>query len=185
MIKLYSSVLLALVFAVPLSGQQSPASANQSGAGVLVVERDKSREDQAAKLFEIIRADAKMPQLFRIKHRDSLEQGTCTTALTGLATHFPSATFAVYKTAHPELVSPELKNVATLAGFHLSNASDFTRYSVAVWRAKTLRTGEAAYWVGVGLYWGAAAEFFDEHFTDDLYTRNEWKKRIAPECRGK
>jgi hypothetical protein len=27
-------------------------------------------------------------------------------------------------------------------------------------------------------------EFYDAHFTDDIYYRNEWKKSIAPECRG-
>jgi hypothetical protein len=27
-------------------------------------------------------------------------------------------------------------------------------------------------------------EFYDAHFTDDIYYRNEWKKSIAPEFRG-
>ena len=184
--KLFKTVLFLLVLGVRLSGQQLPASANQSDAGVLLVERDKGGEDKVAKLFELIRTDAKMPQLYRIRHRDNLEQGTCTTALTDIVPkRVPTGTFALYKTVQPESVSAELKNVATLADFHFNNASDFTRYSVAVWRAKNLRTGEVAYWVGVELYWGSAAEFFEGHFTDDMYYRNEWKKKIVPQCRGK
>ena len=59
-----------------------------------------------------------------------------------------------------------------------------TRYSVAVWRASDSQTGETTYWVGFHLYWSAVMEFYDAHFTDDIYYRNEWKKSIAPECRG-
>lgn len=151
-----------------------------------MVQRDKVKEDQVAKLFETIRADAKLSPLTRIKHRDSLEQAICTLALNGIPQEpETSATSTVYKTTHPESITTELRKVATMEDFHFKNKSDFVRYSVAAWRVKDPQSGEVNYWVGVQLYWSAAMEFFDLHFTDDMYVRNDWKKQIAPECRGK
>jgi hypothetical protein len=49
---------------------------------------------------------------------------------------------------------------------------------------KDSQTGETTYWVGVQLFWSAAMEFFDYNFTDDIYYHNDWKKFVAPECRG-
>jgi hypothetical protein len=179
-------LLLSVLLTTGLLAQQLLVPAKGAASRPLVGERDKAREDQVAKLFEKIRADAKLSPLTRINHRDSLEQRTCTVALTNIAPiRSPTGTSALYKTPQPESISVELRNVATLADFHYNNASDFTRYSVAVWRVKDSRTGETAYWVGVELYWDAFKEFFFEHFTDDLYSRNEWKKQIALECRGK
>lgn len=184
--KCIASVLLSVAFPIGLTAQAMPVASKPAAVGATVPERDKAMEDKVAKLFETIRADAKLSPLSRIKHRDRLEQRTCTVVLTDIAPKpFAPGTSALYKTLQPELISPELKNVATMADFHFNNASAFTRYSVAVWRVRDSQTGETAYWVGVELYWGAFAEFFDEHFTDDLYGRNEWKKHIAPECRGK
>jgi len=45
------------------------------------------------------------------------------------------------------------------------------------------KTGDNVYWVGAQLFWNAAVEFFDYHFTDDIEYHNEWKKTVAPECR--
>jgi hypothetical protein len=28
-------------------------------------------------------------------------------------------------------------------------------------------------------------DFVDNSFTDEIHYRNEWKERVAPECRGK
>jgi len=142
--------------------------------------RDKGKEDQVAKLFETIRVDAKLSRLGRIRHRDSLEQHVCTVALTGvIPRNSVEDTFVLYKTSQPESISTELKQVA------LFDDDRFPRYSVAVWRAGDSLAGEVTYWVGVQRYWSAPFEFFDYHFTDDIYYHNDWKKNVAPVCRGK
>jgi hypothetical protein len=94
-------------------------------------------------------------------------------------------TSALYKTQQPESDSTTLREVALLNNLHSKGNPSYARYSVAVWRVKDSKTGEATYWVGVALYWSAAAEFFDYHFTDDIEYHNDWKRDVAPECRGK
>lgn len=149
-------------------------------------ERDKDKEDQVAKLFESIRSDLKRPRLARIEHSESLEQTVCTIALTDTPPKFTSTDiFGFYKTEQPESVSAELKKVASFSTFHPKSNRGFTRYSVAVWRLADSRTEGATYWVGVYLYGSAVLEFLDDYFTDDIWYHNEWKKSVAPQCRGK
>jgi hypothetical protein len=180
------ALLLVVVSAIGLLAQESAIPAKQAGGGRLMGERDKGKEEQVAKLFETVRADAKIPQLTRIRHRDSLEQRVCTIALTGTLPKLTlTPTSALYKTLQPESISTELKQVASFDDLHPKNNPSYARYSVAVWRVRDSQTGEAAYWVGVQLFWSAAMEFFDYHFTDDIYYHNDWKKYVAPECRGK
>jgi hypothetical protein len=181
------NIFLALVVMAGSSSAQVVPNTASDGGGKGMCERDKVKEEQIAKLFETIRADAKLPPLSRIRHRDSLEQKLCTFGVSGTLrklTISPDIS-AVYTTLKPETASSELTHIAL---FHYPNPKVLTgveRYSVAVWKVKNSRTGETTYWVGVQLYWSAAAEFFDSYFTDDLYYRNDWKKSIAPECRGK
>ena len=154
--------------------------------GQVMGERDRDKEDQVAKLFETIRSDSKSFKLSRIGRRDNLEQQVCTIALTGtLLKHSLLGTSAFYKTSRPESITPELNRVALFGTPRPKNNLGYHRYSVAVWRTKDSKTGETAYWVGVELYWSAAAEFFDYHFTDDISYHNLWKKSVAPQCRGK
>ena len=169
-----------------VSAQEIPAGAGSTPVGQMMGERDKAKEDQIAKSFETIRADAKLPPLSRIRHRDSLEQKVCTFVLAGtLPKVHLTNTSALYTTLNPEAVSPELKHVASFNDLHPKYNPNTERYSVAVWKMKNSQTGETTFWVGLQLYWSAAAEFFDSYFTDDLYYRNDWKKSVAPQCRGK
>jgi hypothetical protein len=168
------------------SAQELPVARTSVSDGQVMGERDRDKEDQVAKLFETIRSDSKSPKSSRIGHRDSLEQQVCTIALTGtLPKHSAMDTFAVYKASRPESITPELNHVALFDILHPKNKAGYHRYSVAVWRTKDSKTGETAYWVGVELYWSAAVEFFDYHFTDDISYHNLWKKSVAPKCRGK
>jgi len=182
-----SNIFLPLVvMSVSLSPQEVPTSPTPAPIGQVMGERDKAKEDQVAKSFETIRADAKLPPLGRIRHRSSLEQQVCTLALTGATPKQKLIrTFALYKTLHPESVSTQLSQVASFTGLHPKDNPTFSRYSIAVWRKNDSETGESMYWVGAELYWSAAAEFFDYHFTDDLYNRNAWKKSVAAQCRSK
>jgi hypothetical protein len=163
-------------------------SAQQVGAPTGVMgERDKSKENEVATLFESIRSAQKLGHLNRIQNRDILEEQICTVSLTGTPNSIPRDPdlFVIYKTSHPDLPSPELNRVATFDVLHPKNKREYPRYGVAVWRTKEPHTGDTAYWVGVHLYWSAPVEFFDYHFTDGIYDRKNWEKSVAPQCRTK
>src|SRR6267154_3556151 len=110
-----SNIFLMLVLiSVSLSAQEVPTSPASASIGQLMGEHNKAKEDQIAKLFETIRADARLPPLGRIGHRRSLEQQVCTLALTAATPKQKLIrTFALYKTLHPESVSTQLSQVAS------------------------------------------------------------------------
>jgi hypothetical protein len=179
-------LLFVVVLTAGLSAQEVRVGPQPANVGQVMGERDKGTEDKIAKLFEKTRSDLKILKLARIRHRDSLEQRVCTIALTGtLPKQASIGVFGFYKTAQPDAISAELYKVASFNDLHPKYNPSYARYSVAVWRAKDSQTGETTYWVGVYLYWSAAMEFVDYHFTDDIYYHNNWKKTIAPQCRGK
>jgi hypothetical protein len=123
--------------------------------------------------------------LKRIQHRESLEQKVCTIALEDKPPKTTStSTFGFYKTANLGSVAVELSKVAMFNQPHSKNNGGYTRYSVAVWPLKDLQAVEPMYW-GVELFWSEGVEFFDYHFTDDIYYHNDWKKSIAAPCRNK
>lgn len=177
-----TTIVSGLVFALlAAAAQEAPSPTKQDDAGRLTVERDREKEDQVAKLFEGLRAEAKLPQLNRIRHRAELEQGVCTTALTGnLSKHGA----AFYITADPASITPELKEIASSNKVAPNNRRWYARYSVAVWRMTDPQAGKVAYRVGLGLYETALCEFADCHFTNDLHY-GERKESIARPCRGK
>jgi hypothetical protein len=176
---LVSGIMFALSAA---TAQEAPLAAKPSDVTQLTVERDQEKEDHVAKLFEGIRAEAKLPQLQRIRHRADLEQGVCTSALTDKPSELGSAS---YMTADPESITPELKKIASSNRLDSNKKAWYTRYSIAVWRVKDSQAGKVAYRVGVGLYGTAVGEFVDCHFTDDIYWCGKWKESIARPCRGK
>jgi hypothetical protein len=178
-------ILLPLVLLVS-SCWETSAHNMQASSGQLVGGRDKAMEDQVAKLFETTRANAKLPPLTRIRHRDILEQEVCTIAQADtLGNRHSGERIALYQTAQPQSISPELATVASFNQQRTKNNQDYRRYSVAVWQVKDSQTGQATYWVGVALYWSAFEEFVDNHFTDDVFYHDLWKKHVAPQCRGK
>ena len=173
-------LLCAATFATALSAQEAPVTTKQTSVGQVIGQRDKQKEDPVAKLFEGIRADAKIPALKRIRHRDDLEQQVCTSALTGK----PQSP-AFYVTATPDSITPELRKIAVFNRVGPKNAPWYTRYSVAVWRVQEPQTGVVLYWVGVRSYGTAVGEFVDCHFTDDVFYCGKWKESVARSCRGK
>jgi hypothetical protein len=150
-------------------------------------ERDKGKENEVATLFEKTRSGLKAPHMSRIEYGDILEEQVCTVALTGAPTsiHRDPDTFVIYKTSQPNVLSPELKRIASFEILYPRSKGEYHRYSVAVWRTKEPQTEETTYWVGVQLYWSKAVEFFDYHFTDGIYDRKRWEKEVAPQCRIK
>lgn len=164
----------------------SSAEAQEGGKTSLVGRRDEGTEDVVAKVFESIRVDAKLPALIRIKHRDSLEQVLCTVSQVGtLGNHRPTVGSTLYKTAQPESISADLNRVASFKEQRPPKNLAYPRYSVAVWQVKDSKTGETQYWVGVELYPSALEEFMENHFTDEILYRNDWKKDVSLQCRGK
>jgi hypothetical protein len=181
----YKTILLFVTLATGVFAQEVPVGVTPTTVRRAMGERDKGKENEVAKLFDNIRSGLKSPQLRRIQYRDLLEEQVCTIALVGtLARRTEPDMFALYKTLQPESITPELKRVASFDALYPKNRAGLRRYSVAVWRTKDPQTQEAVYWVGVELYWSAAIEFFDYHFSDGIYDRKNWKKAVAPECRG-
>jgi hypothetical protein len=123
----YKTLMLVFGLATGLSAQQVPAPSKPTKSAAMGV-RDKDKENQVAKLFESIRADAKLTPMKRIGQRDKIEQQTCTFALTDV---FPkdnsrsNDTFTIYKTSQPESVSPGLKQVALFDNSNLKGSSSY------------------------------------------------------------
>ena len=187
--RILSKIALTFVSMSCLSTQEAqvPVGTASATARRVMRERDKGKEDEVARLFERTRSGLKVPRLGRIEYRDILQEQICTVAFTGTPTsiHRDSAIFAIYKTAQPDILSPELNHVASFEILHPKSKAGYRRYSVAVWRTKEPQTQETIYWIGVNLYWSAPVEFFDYHFTDGIYDRKIWEKDVVPQCRAK
>ena len=106
----FASGLVLAVLAATAQEAPTAAAAKQGNAGRVTVERDKEKEDQVATMLEGIWAEKRLPQLRRITHRRDLEQGVCTSALSGDQSKRWSS---FYTTPEPGLISPELKKLAS------------------------------------------------------------------------
>ena len=182
----YAIVSMLVAAQLTVQAQQVPVAAKGPNDGQSKRSRDKEKEYEVAKLFEKRRADANLSRLKRIEHRASLEQTVCTIALTDAAPKRPSTIlFAYYKTANPKAVTPELSKIALFNDARHKDNPIYVRYSVAVWPVGDSQTDTPIYWVGIQLFSSAGLEFFDDHFTDDVFYHNEWKNTIASSCRNK
>ena len=178
------SVLVSLLLLVPSSHAQFKTQSAKF--------RDASKENEVARVFENARKQAGAKRLSRIRFRDEVQELVCTAALTdrvpvystgvaalGDAKWQPAS--ALYKTREPGNVTDEIKKLASFDPLHKLG---YWRYSVAVWRS-TLSDHGDAYWVGIQFYGSQGMEFFDNHFTDDIWYHNAWKNTVAPECRSR
>ena len=152
-------------------------------------------EDSVADQFAAIRKSSGLRPLSRIKNRSQLRKLVCTAAINGKgfdkwgAIYYETSDLSTPDTRleqlakfdAPQQKAPTVITDAAVNAYRTGGMPDIERFSVAVWPSKTRN----AYWVGIGLYWGATWEWVDLHLTDDMYYRNEWKKSIAPECGGK
>ena len=166
-----------------------------------------------ARLFDAVRTEAKLHGLSRIEDRTSLQQLVCTVAVTDKVPRFPDgfplvgngsvdggtnekqaandttradAPSTLYKTSNPAELTPELKRVALYErrrgrGGHTHG---YARYSVAVWTTQQPTSETAEYWVAIQLFWSKGSEFFQNHATDALQWKNEWKQSVVPECKN-
>jgi hypothetical protein len=155
--------------------------------------RDPVKEDEVARTFENARKQAGAKRLARIKFREEVQELVCTAALNDrvpmYSTRIPALgsdakwhpASVLYKTTEPAKATDEIYRLASLDPLHKQG---YKRFSVAVWRS-ALSTEERQYWVGIQFYWSAGVEFFDYHFTDDIWYHNAWKRTAAPECRSR
>lgn len=151
--------------------QESPVPPARAG-NATKPESDRQAENAAASLFDAARRNAGLHGLGRIKDRKSLQQLVCTISITdkvptfqsgvpilgiGIAKNFrpPSA---LYRTAKPDDITPELERVALFV--RAGHGRGYARYAVAVWPAQRTAPEKREYWVGVQLYWSAGSEFF-------------------------
>lgn len=155
--------------------------------------RDPTKEDEVARIFESARKQTGAKPLARINFRDEVQELVCTAALkdsvpiystgtpalAGDAKRHPAS--ALYKTTEPARTTDEIARLALLDPFHKQG---YKRYAVAVWRSASAPDRDQ-YWVGIQFYWSAEVEFFDYHFTDDIWYHNSWKGIVAPECRSR
>lgn len=129
-----------------------------------------------AKVFEQIRISHRLSRLKRIRSRKEQEEGTCNISVRGLGTPYSNFGNALYKTSTPEIATSELEKIASV------DRRWYRRYSVAVWPARG-DDSTATFWVSIYLYSSAGVEFVDNYLTDDLFYKDDWKQRIAPECK--
>jgi hypothetical protein len=142
-----------------------------------LADRDRKVEDIVANLFTRFRSDAGLATLTRITTRTDLEQLTCTAASRDIGARIP----LIYETSDPSIMSSELKRRAAFKQ-PSNSVPRLTRFAVAVWAARQAENGVQQYWVGVSLYPAAFWEFIDYTMTDDIGRRNNWKRRVSPDC---
>lgn len=208
--RLKLSLLLCLLQGVCLFS--SLFVAGQSSTPLQVPQRDRQQEDAVANLFDGVRKEAHLHRLSRIDDRTSLQQLVCTVAVTDKVPRFRSGfpvlgndsldgstnneqagntaakadrPSALYEISNAEELTPELKRVALVERprGHDGHEPGYARYSVAVWPARQPTNGKAEYWVGIQLFWSEGAELFQNHFTDAMEWKNEWKQFVTPECK--
>jgi hypothetical protein len=137
-------------------------------------------ENSVARLFEDTRRANGLPHLGRIKHRIALERLVCTASTSGKPVTLESqADSILYQTDNITASNPEFLRVAKYDDSHSKGEPKISRFAVAVW---PVDGDSAKYWVGVSLYWGAANEYFEYHFTDSMFYKPDFSKVIAPSC---
>ncbi len=174
----------------------------------VILKNDRQQEGAVAGLFDEVRKEAKLRRLGRIEDRASLQQLTCTVAVTGKVPRFHSGfpvlgndsidgvtnernaakadrESALYKTTNPGEITAELKRVALYERprGRIGHSPGYARYSVAVWPVQQPTGEKAEYWVSVELFWSAGNELFLNHFSDAMEWKNEWKQFVTPECK--
>ena len=151
------------------------------GANVCMCARLPALEDQVANTFSAVRAEAHLPKLTRIGYRKDLQQLTCTAAERGKPISYRRS---IYQTENPSDASAELRKAA-LTKPAPSGYPPVARFAIAVWSSPNSRDSRQTVWVGVGIYTTAGWELFNNTFTDDLETKNDWKRDVSANCKSK
>jgi hypothetical protein len=158
------------------------AQVTQPNASEWSPKSKRAAEDAVATKLDEIRASAKRPSLERVSPSVSEVQLVCTAALTGRKVGDPI--FGGLETYATNDISAETEalNRITLR----FPKKDWPRYSVIVERNPNSTPENPAYTVGVARRPSALMEFFAPLFFDVPFKgMNEWKEKVAPECRNR
>jgi hypothetical protein len=169
----------AAVAALAISAYAQTA---QLGPNAWDANSKREAEDAVAKEIDYVRASAKRPALARVSPSIMDVQLVCTAALTGHKEGDPIfGGLETYQTNDPSAETATLKQVT----LELPKKK-WPRYSVVVERSANSTPEGPAYLVGVARRPSALTEFFAPLMFDVPFKgMNEWKKRIASECRNR
>jgi hypothetical protein len=173
MLTIQVNLYVCLAVAQQQTGSGHPSTQNSSAIG--------HAQDAVSKAFEDARQNAKLPKLRRTTAPASQRAYACDAAKTGkprllAELSLKTNSFVTYKTTTPEAPTSELTQLAQ------KNGSYFKRFSVAAWPDNSGTDRE--FWIIVQLRGSAGSEFFENHFTDAIEWRNDWKKEVAPACKN-
>jgi hypothetical protein len=155
------------------------ASAQRAEPAAAPGTRNANLEDVVAALFEHARSESGLQPLSRV-HKSDVEKLVCTATILGTSGERPTGLHlnALFKTAEPDKISEDLRK---LAGRR--DRIGFRRFAVAVWTAQP-STDPVQYWIGFRLYMSPGAEFVENHFTDQVFYKDNRKEVVAPQCKS-
>jgi hypothetical protein len=158
------------------------AQATQPNASAWSAKSKRAAEDAVAKKLDEIRASANRPPLERVGPSIREVELVCTAAVTGGKEGDPIlGGLVTYVTNDLSAETEDLKK-STLG----LPAKQWPRYSIIVERNPNSTPENPAYTVGVARRPSALLEFFAPLFFDVPFKgMNDWKKKVAPECRNR
>lgn len=177
----FRSLVIALMFEI-LSGS-AMCQTRSLQISTQDTELREQYEDRVAQMFESIRQDSGLPHLARIRRRHDLEQLVCTAAVNDANPSGNVAAELMYRTSDPRSPTKELEQIARFKDLEENPMPPWTRYAVPAWPATDTKSKRLVWWVGIGIYWSAFFEWFDNNLTDDRPYRNDWKKLVTSACR--
>jgi hypothetical protein len=170
-----SLAIVALTFSVY-------AQVTQPNASEWSAKSKRAAEEAVAKKLDEIRASAKRPPLERASPSVREVELVCTAALTGGTVGDPIWGGLETYVTNDILAETEILKRAALG----LPKKQWPRYSVIVERNPNSTLEKPAYTVGIARRPNALMEFFAPLFFDVPFKgMNDWKKRVAPECRDR
>jgi hypothetical protein len=176
-------VLLRLVVAAVLT-ISGHAQTTQPSASGWSSKSKRAAEDTVASKIEMIRASAKRPALKRVNPSTKELQLVCTAALSGRTVGDP--VMGGLETYATDDLSAETKPLVEQTLGRAYPDKKWPKYSVIVELSANSTPDHPEYTVGVDRRPSPALEFFAPLFFDLPFKgMNEWKKRVAPDCKNR
>jgi hypothetical protein len=177
--KLFKRLVVAAVLTISAYAQTTQPSASKWSS-----KSKRAAEDAVASKIEMIRASAKRPALKRVNPSTKELQLVCTAALTGRTVGDP--VMGGLETYATDDLSAETKPLMEQTLGRDYPDKKWPKYSVIVELSANSTPDHPEYTVGVDRRPSAALEFFAPLFFDVPFKgMNEWKKRVAPDCKNR
>jgi len=177
--KLFLRLVVAAVLTISAYAQTTQPSASEWSS-----KSKRAAEDAVASKIEMIRGSAKRPALKRVNPSTKELQLVCTAALTGRTVGDP--VMGGLETYATDDLTAETKPLMEQALGRDYPDKKWPKYSVIVELRANSTPDHPEYTVGVDRRPSAALEFFAPLFFDVPFKgMNEWKKRVAPDCKNR